>query len=702
MLPRLWCCAIGLTLLGAVWGAGCGSSKNGYGSPGGDDAGDDSGDAKGPGFGEGGMNGLTISPQNPVLPVSMPGTTLQFKALVNGTPDSTAAWTIDVADIGTIDATGLFTASALVGGPTHVAARVGQLTGSTVLTVKLTLTDNPGNVDPGTQGKLNAGGNADPSFHWLYPYDHTVFPRGIDPPSLQVGGTAPDAMLLHVSFGGLDYKGYYGASNPGRIALSPQLWKTISLSATGSDDVQVSVTKTSGGQVTGPTTEHWTIAQGSLRGTVYYNSYNSVLAGNTGAVMSVRPGQNAKVVVAGCRVCHTVSADGSTLVAANEVPNTTATDRVWDLKNNLATLYDAPNREWAFGALYPDGSKFLRFGVVPDTGMAGAGWAPNVRGLGQFGDLPSVLFDPKSGAQIPAPGLDGTGMHMMMPIFSPDGKMTAFNHYDGGQGHSVAVMDFDPKTNTFSNLRDVASNPNAYLGWPAFTPDDKFVFYAAGTNIEYDTVSDDTTVIPNPKSDLAISHVATMTVAPADQLNGVLGGTYYLPFGEAAEGHLNYEPTILPEAVGGYFWVVFTTRREYGNTLNDPDPYNLNAQPGARKKLWVAAVDIENPEHPYTKAQDLTHPAFYLDGQELASGNMRGFWALDPCKANGNDCMTGDECCSGFCRQSTGPDGGVSFTCVPPMGCANEGEKCMTSADCCGAQSGTTCIAGYCATTHPN
>jgi hypothetical protein len=708
MLPR-WCrgagYALGVTSFVAALAGGCGSGNQGYMSTGDDAGGDDGGDAMGMGFGDATAGGLTITPQNPVLPVTGPGTTLQFTALVGGTPDPGALWTIDVADIGTIDPTGLFTASGMLGGPTQVAARAGKLTGTTTLTVKLTLTDNPGNVDPGTQGKLNAGGNADPGMKWLYPYDRTVFPRGIDPPVLQVGGQPPDAMLLHVSFGGLDYKGFYGASNPGRVTISPQLWKTISLSATGSDDVQVSVTKITGGQVSGPVMEHWTIAQGSLRGTVYYNSYNSVLAGNTGAVMSVRPGQSASVVVAGCRVCHTVSADGSTLVAANEVPNATATDRVWDLKSGMnppATLFDAPNREWAFGALYPDGSRFLRFGAVPDQGIPGAGWAPNVRGLGQFGDLPSALFNPKNGQPIAAPGLDGTGMHMMMPIFAPDGTMAAFNHYDTGQGHSVAVMNFDSKTNTFSGLRDVGTIPTAYLGWPAFTPDDKFVFFAAGTDVEYDTISDDTNAIPNPTSDMWIAHVPTATIASADLLNGVSGGMYYLPFGEAAEGHLNYEPTILPEAVGGYFWVVFTTRREYGNTLNDADPYNLNAQPGARKKLWVAAVDIENAEHPYTKAVDLTHPAFYLDGQELASGNMRGFWALDPCKAMGTDCTTGDECCSGFCRQSTAADGATSFTCVPPQGCANEGEKCTVASDCCGAQSGTLCIAGYCGTTHPN
>jgi hypothetical protein len=326
-----------------------------------------------------------------------------------------------------------------------------------------------------------------------------------------------------------------------------------------------------------------------------------------------------------------------------------------------------------------------------------------VRGVGQHGNLPATLYDTKTGAVIPTTGLS-TAPYMMMPIFSADGKMVAFTHYDKDQGHTIAVMDFDNTKNAFSNLRDVATLPaNLYVGWAAITPDDQFVFFAAGTHVEYSTISDaagDTSYAPNavdPTSNLYLAHVPSLTNVAANQLNGLnAAGKSYLPFADDVD--LNFEPTILPEAVGGYFWVVFTSRRNYGNLVNG-DPYiGTSGNPSPRKKLWVAAIDIQNPENPYTKALDLTHPAFYLEGQELASGNMRGFWSLDPCQANGQSCLTGDECCSGFCRQTNGPDGGTIFACVPPAGCAQEGEKCTTAADCCGAQAGTQCIAGYCAT----
>lgn len=73
------------------------------------------------------------------------------------------------------------------------------------------------------------------------------------------------------------------------------------------------------------------------------------------------------------------------------------------------------------------------------------------------------------------------------------------------------------------------------------------------------------------------------------------------------------------------------------------------------KKLWVAAIDINGYTDRKLSASDLkrsdpSHPPFYLPAQELVAGNSRGFWVLDPCHENGQDCGSGDQCCEGFCR----------------------------------------------------
>jgi hypothetical protein len=127
-------------------------------------------------------------------------------------------------------------------------------------------------------------------------------------------------------------------------------------------------------------------------------------------------------------------------------------------------------------------------------------------------------------------------------------------------------------------------------------------------------------------------------------------------------------------AAGGYFWLFFTSRRNYGNTL-------VGDQNDAKSKtIWVSALSIGSG------AVDPSHPAFYLPGQELEAGNVRAFATLEPCKADGAACQTGIECCCGACT------GGV---CGCPQGCSNIDEKCETDADCCDPQA--KCINGVCA-----
>src|SRR4029079_4023861 len=107
----------------------------------------------------------------------------------------------------------------------------------------------------------------------------------------------------------LDYQGFYGTSSPGRVVFSPAIWKAITLAATGKVDVKVEATKISGGQVAGPITQTWGIAKGSLRGTIYYETYESQLLGGIGSVglMKIQPGAQAPTPLkSGCgNVCHT-------------------------------------------------------------------------------------------------------------------------------------------------------------------------------------------------------------------------------------------------------------------------------------------------------------------------------------------------------------------------------------------------------------
>ena len=83
--------------------------------------------------------------------------------------------------------------------------------------------------------------------------------------------------------------------------------------------------------------------------------------------------------------------------------------------------------------------------------------------------------------------------------------------------------------------------------------------------------------------------------------------------------------------------------------------------------------------------------------QELESGNIRGFAALEPCRAEGATCSSGIDCCNRFC---------TSGICGPPDTCSPFDQGCTTKADCCppaqGQRGTVECIGGFCAFKPPD
>ena len=172
--------------------------------------------------------------------------------------------------------------------------------------------------------------------------------------------------------------------------------------------------------------------------------------------------------------------------------------------------------------------------------------------------------------------------------------------------------------------------------------------------------------------------VASATTHRLDQASGYDdAGVEYLPF-PGRDENLDFYPTVAPISTGGYFWTYFTSRRAYGNVYP-----GLNGQGAAdvgTKAIWVSAIDIGAPA-----GTDPSHPAFYLPGQELGSGNIRAFAVLAPCKGDGSSCESGLDCCGGSC---------TSGKCGVPTSCAQTNDRCSPTVPCC--NSGDQCLGGYC------
>jgi hypothetical protein len=702
---------------------------------------------------------ITIAPANPVVDVTVVngmvtqiavmggGTSITFHATAGGAAIA-PMWSIDRGELGSIDvSTGEFTTSGKFSGIAKITATLGNTIGTTTVTIRVHSTQNGrGNVTPvvGVGGIGGVGGEGlggpvdDPTrmrlqsestppasvqeLGWLYPYDKTVWPRGINAPLLQWQTNHPaTSVYIHLKQTNYEFEGFYSGSNLVHHPIDAVAWSSA-LAGNGGDPLHVEVKITDGSKVYGPIAEDWTVAPGVLKGTLYYNSYSTSLAVKkpgtsvAAAVLAIKPGSSDPVLAlpgaqSKCIVCHNVSDDGSTMFAVDAIePGDDYTNGVsYDLTKGGSVIqrYSAPaadgttnNRKFLWAALSKDGTYALQ-----SAGNTQEAYGGETR-----------VFRRDNGSSVLSTGLDGMVTQAVTPAFSRDGKMVAFNYWQGtlppggGNGRTLDVMDFacgaPPATSgapscgtfAFSNLRRLYSNPdndNGYVGWPAWLPDSSGIVFHNVLNK------------PSPGSVLATwngakaqiwfvdvpAGAAAAQAIPMRALNGIDdANSSTLPkIGPHDDDYkMNYEPTVNPIPSGGYFWVVFTSRRAYGNIASG-DPFdNGDGKRPIPKKLWVAAVD-QKP----TPGKDPSHPAFYLPGQELGAGNMRGFWVVDPCRADGSSCETGDECCNGYCR-ADGPSGKLVCGGKPP-GCAQEYEKCVATSECCGNAQGFECINGFCA-----
>jgi hypothetical protein len=700
--------------------------------------------------------------QTITVPLGAATPTVTFTATYAGAAIN-AAWDVDRGDVATIapgpSATGVLTPTGRTGGLVTVTVAAagktlqrqvfvkisGEQDGATGAQAGQIANDVPsltagggiGGVggqglgvavaDAGTKTALDAptGDGSAQRLTLLYPYDATVFPRGLLAPLLMWRWTEGDADAIKIELattsGSFAWKGTFGrpailATTGGKFVRHPipqDVWRAATETAGGRapdgslDRLQVKLTVAKGGVAYGPLTSTWTIAPGRLSGTVYYNSYGTRLAKNYGgavggdrrfggATLGIKIGDTAPKLVAGgdgddnqCRVCHSVAANGSRLVTAL-------------IDGRGSSTYE----------LSPTGATETRMGVYTDFPAISPDGSVAITAAGNVLVLPAA---PTNVATVGRPATDlGT------PAFSPDGKLVAFNPMGGGTitnpRQKLFVAPFDIPTRTFGApvlVADSTGQPAASRpGWAAFLPDSTSLVFqqqiAAGAD---GNTAGALWTRKGAKAYLAWTNAGDATkVTPLDRLNG----KGYLPKLDApyalactADGvsvggidadhgddaNLNYEPTVNPAPAGGYAWVVFTSRRLYGNESEIPpfcsDPRGVDLVKNITpKKLWVAAIDLSAKP-----GADASHPAFYLPAQELLAGNSRGFWVLDPCKSEGNECSAGDECCDGYCKPD--PSGKLVCSNKPPMSsCSAIGDKCETAADCCATTN--VCIGGFC------
>jgi hypothetical protein len=323
---------------------------------------------------------------------------------------------------------------------------------------------------------------------------------------------------------------------------------------------------------------------------------------------------------------------------------------------------------------------------------------------------------------------------MMVPVFSPDGTKIAYvnadkdsiaGYPDTGWRRGLSMFSFDRASMTISNRKRLlntwsSGSAGTPMKWPFFESDSRSLVYVETDPNEFCNSNSPGTgsAVARACHEAAYGSMSPTTrgywagkVYSIDTQNPAATRTQLtkLTNGEdTADAAKSYQPSVLPFAVGGYRWAIFTSPRSYGNQLNARASAGSSSTGTATdftcgaSMMWVGAINDTT-----ATATDRSHPAFFLPGQNVAPitsqnhyVNERGYLVKSPCRNAGDSCTLTSECCgaasmpaTAACRVPSGwtpAAGAPQRTCADLSGtCSNAGQSCDVTADCCG---GAICV----------
>jgi len=589
-------------------------------------------------------------------------------------PITNATFTLDTLQLGGVgQTTGIFASNGLVGGQGAVTATVmdgaGSVSAKASITVKIEISSFGAGVPADADTRFTGTVLMDPvrAARILYPLEGALMPQNVYPADIQwLDGAVGDIfriVLQKPNAKATAYVLHFGAGFKNDWLVDSQTWRSF---AQTDPDASMTIAvdrwiAASGETIGADKPVSMKFARAALTGSVYYWDIDALRikriddgAGSATAFMPTPPSSPASGE--NCVGCHSVSNSGRYM--AGRLGGGDNIGALFDLTQDLTTapaptLYPLTSSSirWWFSSWSPDDTRMV---VSTDEGVT----------------RQMLIYDPFLGINVPVQGtLPSNTTH---PAWSPDGKSIAYvanpefwgGAYTTGDIAVLPVLgadNFGPGKTILPGAALANETPGGLANcYPTWTPDSKRLAIAHGTGSRSDW----------PDGRQSALYIMNADGSDVVRLTTATGGP------TSTE---DFQPRFSPFDSGGYYWLSYLSRRDYGNNF-------AGTRGSHRQQIWVTAIKKDS-----VPGEDPSAVSYWLPGQATTSKNISAFWAPRACRVDGDSCAVNSECCGGDCRQ----DGNGNFVCTPPPpeACRQLNETCTTSADCC---DGRECVNKVC------
>lgn len=567
---------------------------------------------------------IEVDPPQATLTVALGGSATQTYT-VYGTVDGVRQDITSACTLAIDPAFGQFTGATLGvlphGGKTAVTATCGGQAGSAELIVQLTGTvvtgtSTPPNA-PGLFGAATPGSDPTRAPVLQYPLDGAVSPLNIPPIEIQWAAAGND--LFHITLSS-SFQTIDVYTSDLQTILDAPSWFAIAQTAAGDKLhlaieglAQASPAMKYAGAPVAITMSHDTIDNSAI----YYwaSSQGNLMTQTFGAL-------NAPSVVKGaCTACHSVSRTATRIGYSRCVANDcgqlyagfmkfdTAT-QTWSEAVNAdgKTIHGSYTTFAPVGNPFPDDSKSLAIVSMADGTLA--------------------LYDPDTGMPVASniAVANAAGHSSLMADWSPDGAHVVFTQTPStGQwidlaGGTIMTMSYQYMNgqHVFGTPQQLVANPIALAGgsytnffFPSFSPDGKLVVLDAARS-SWRNFTDERTA--GQRLMLADAGGAwTVDLTALDGGTGDLDTTW---------------PHWAPTQSSDYYWVVFSSERDYGHEVTAANTASSCVANGVKqcKQIWIGAIAKSRLDG----TSDPSAPPMWLPGQSTGADNISPYWSVPP------------------------------------------------------------------------